>query len=131
MKQTTRNLTLAVMLLTLQALTGCSEAEKQFDYTQAQQLFHTHCGACHGPDGKGKYYRGIPAAVLTDKTIEGVVTQIRVGSESHKKIKMRPLEHISEEDAILIARFLLHEKTRLDPGIIETEHLLLPGELPE
>ncbi len=90
---------------------GCSNNKE--DFSKAEKLFLENCSACHGPDGKGKYYRGIPAAILTDKPVAEIVTQIRAGSEQHKKIKMRPMEHISDADATLIAEYLLKQKKNL------------------
>jgi mono/diheme cytochrome c family protein len=110
-------------------LYGCSE--NQVDYRSAEKLFEVNCGSCHGPDGKGKFYRGIPAAILTDKSVDDIVMQIREGSEEHKKIKMRPMENISAENARLIAEFLLMKKDIFERAGNNSELLLKPGDTPE
>ncbi len=109
----------------LLVVSGCSE--NKTDYSRSEKLFVEHCGSCHGPDGKGKFFRGIPATILTEKPVEQIVTQIRVGSEPHKKIKMRPLTELSNQDAKLIAEFVLMKKEEFERTSDGSERLLKPG----
>ena len=54
-------------------LTGCSR--DQHDHpklTTGEQLFNYHCAECHGMQGTGKLFDGIPANILSKKSPEEI-----------------------------------------------------------
>ena len=58
-------------------LTGCSQDQHDHpNLITGKQLFNFHCAECHGVQGTGKLFDGIPANILTKKSPEEIITYI-------------------------------------------------------
>jgi mono/diheme cytochrome c family protein len=85
------------------ALVGCGEEEAK-PITGAE-LFTAYCVACHGPEGRGKFLRGIPANILTRKSPAEISLLIRQG-QKHPEAAMPSFPQLSVEEADLISGYL-------------------------
>ncbi len=97
----------AVLLAVLLSLTlvGCSEEEEAKPASGAE-LFNTFCAACHGPEGRGKFLRGIPANILTRKSPTEISLLIRQG-QNHPEATMPSFPQLTVAEADRITLYLL------------------------
>lgn len=86
--------------------TGCSKHDP--NELDAKTLFLKYCAGCHGADGSGRFFRGAPANVTTEKSFAEIVRQIKNGTnEKHKKKKMPGFSKLTDQQVKLIASYLL------------------------
>jgi len=70
-----RPLLLAAMIIV--SVSGCSRDQHDHpNLTTGEQLFNYHCAECHGVQGTGNLFDGIPANILTQKSPREIITYI-------------------------------------------------------
>jgi mono/diheme cytochrome c family protein len=87
----------------LSMLAGCGEEETK--PTSGAELFNLYCTGCHGPEGRGKFLRGIPANILTRKSPAEISLLIRQG-QKHPEATMPSFPQLSQEEADVITIYL-------------------------
>jgi len=80
-----RFLLLAAMIVV--GLSGCSRDRHDHpDLTTGEQLFNYHCAECHGVQGTGSLFDGIPANILTQKSPHEIITYIITDTGPERKM---------------------------------------------
>ncbi len=92
------------LVSSLLILIGCSQEES--GPRSGVELFNSYCAACHGPEGRGKFLRGIPANILTHKSPVELSQLIRRG-QSHPEATMPNFPQLSVAEADRITQYLL------------------------
>ena len=96
----------AILLAVSQLFTlvGCSE-EEEVRPSRGAELFNTFCAACHGPEGRGKFLRGIPANILSKKSPAEISQLIRRGLK-HPEATMPSFPQLTVEEADMVTLYL-------------------------
>lgn len=59
------------------SISGCSRDHHDHpNLTTGEQLFNFHCAECHGVQGTGNLFEGIPANILTQKSDQEIINYI-------------------------------------------------------
>jgi mono/diheme cytochrome c family protein len=105
---------------------GCSEEEEPKP-TSGAELFNTFCVACHGPEGRGKFLRGIPANILTRKSPAEISLLIRQG-QKHQEATMPSFPQLTQEEADLITLYLFKLRDDFNKSDGKSGMLVAPPE---
>jgi mono/diheme cytochrome c family protein len=66
-----------VLSMMVMSVSGCSQDQHDHpNLTTGEQMFNYHCADCHGVQGTGNLFDGIPANILTQKNHQEIVTYI-------------------------------------------------------
>jgi cytochrome c553 len=80
-----RSLLLWTMIVV--SLSGCSRDQHDHpNLTTGEQLFNYHCAECHGVQGTGNLFDGIPANILTQKSHQEITTYITTGTGQEREM---------------------------------------------
>jgi cytochrome c553 len=78
---------LLVGTLLAMSMLGCSRDQHDHPHlTTGEQLFTYHCAECHGMQGTGSLFDGIPANILTQKSPEQIVTYITTATGQKREM---------------------------------------------
>ncbi len=78
-----------------------------------KEYFAVHCVACHKANGAGKFLKGVPANMKTDKDITEIISHIQKSSRVDPPgygEKMPSFTEMPQEEARAIAEHLLYLK---------------------
>ena len=104
---------LALMCVSV-SLYGCSRDHHDHpNLITGAELYTFHCAECHGEEGTGKLFDGIPASILTQKNPQEIITYLT--AETNHDRKMPVFKTMPTEEARLITNHLLQLQTQYDP----------------
>lgn len=69
-----------------------------------EAMFHTYCDGCHGEEGEGRLFRGVPSNRDTILRGKDVAKLLMEGLPGHPK--MKPFPKLDRHEATQIARYL-------------------------
>ncbi|MDR4487678.1 MAG: cytochrome c [Nitrospirales bacterium] len=111
-------------VLIVMSLSGCSRDQHDHpDLTTGEQLFAFHCAECHGVQGSGKLFDGIPANILTKKTPDEIMTYLT--TETSPDRKMPVFRTMPAEEAKVITDHLLTLQKAYDQHGSQIKQLLI------
>jgi len=106
------------------SVSGCSRDQHDHpDLTTGEQLFNYHCAECHGVQGTGNLFDGIPANILTQKNHQGIITYITTDT-GHER-KMPVFSTMPAEEAKIITDHLLTLQKTYDKNGSQIKQLLI------
>jgi mono/diheme cytochrome c family protein len=117
-----RPLLLAAMILV--SVSGCSQ--DQHDHptlTTGEQLFNYHCAECHGEQGTGNLFDGIPANILTQKNQQAIITYIP--TDTGQERTMPVFSAMPAEEAKIITEHLFTLQKTYDTKGSQIKQLLI------
>ena len=98
-------------------VSGCSRDNHDHpDLTTGEQLFNHHCAACHGEDGTGRLFDGLPANILTQKSPSEIMSYII--TLAHHERQMPLFTSMPPVEAQLITQHLIQLQTLYKKGKI-------------
>jgi mono/diheme cytochrome c family protein len=106
------------------SLSGCSQ--DQHDHptlTTGEQLFNYHCAECHGMQGTGNLFEGIPANILTQKSHQEIINYIT--TETGHKRDMPVFTTMPLDEAKVITDHLITLKKSFDKNGSQIKQLLI------
>ena len=106
------------------SLSGCSQ--DQHDHptlTTGEQLFNYHCAECHGMQGTGNLFEGIPANILTQKSHQEIIHYIT--TETGHKRDMPVFTTMPLDEAKVITDHLITLKKSFDKNGSQIKQLLI------
>ena len=110
--------------MVLMSLSGCSQDQHDHpNLTTGEQLFNYHCAECHGVQGTGKLFDGIPANILTIKSPEEITTYIT--TETGHEREMPVFSTMPVDEAKVITDHLLTLKKTYDQNGRQIKQLLI------
>jgi len=106
------------------SLSGCSQDQHDHpNLTTGEQLFNYHCAECHGVQGTGKLFDGIPANILTKKNHQEI-TQYITTETGHER-DMPVFSTMPIDEAKHITDHLLTLKKNYDKNGPQIKQLLI------
>ena len=103
---------------------GCSPDHHDHpNLTTGEQLFNYHCAECHGVQGTGSLFDGIPANILTIKNPEEIITYIT--TETGHEREMPVFSTMPADEAKVIAEHLFRLKEAYDKNGSQIRQLLI------
>ncbi|MDH5701014.1 MAG: cytochrome c [Nitrospirota bacterium] len=92
------------------SLSGCSRDQHDHpNLTTGEQLFNYHCAECHGVQGTGNLFNGIPANILTQKSHQEIVAYITTGTGQEREMPVFSAMPIAEAKVITDHLFTLQK----------------------
>jgi len=117
-----RSLLLGAMIVG--CLTGCSQDQHDHpNLTTGEQLFNYHCTECHGVQGTGKLFDGIPANILTNKSPRQIALYIT--TDTGQEREMPVFTNMPIDEAKAITDHLLTLKESFDKDDSQIKQLLI------
>lgn len=115
---------LLIMAMMILSVFGCSRDQHNHPtLTTGEQLFNYHCGECHGVQGSGSLFDGIPANILTQKRPHEIITYIT--TETGQERKMPVFSTMPAAEAKAITDHLLTLQTNYDKNGSQIKQLLI------
>jgi mono/diheme cytochrome c family protein len=106
------------------SLSGCSRDQHDHpNLTTGEQLFNYHCAECHGVQGTGKLFDGIPANILTQKSPQEI-TQYITTETGHER-DMPVFSTMQTDEAKAITDHLLELKKIYDKNGLQIKQFLI------
>jgi cytochrome c553 len=106
------------------SLSGCSGDQHDHpNLTTREQLFNYHCAECHGEQGTGKLFDGIPAIILTNKSPSEITKYIT--TETGQERAMPVFSTMPADEAKIITDHLLELKKIYDKNGLQIKQLLI------
>jgi mono/diheme cytochrome c family protein len=106
------------------SLSGCSQDQHDHpNLITGEQLFNYHCAECHGVQGTGKLFDGIPANILTQKSHQEIINYITTETGHEKEMPVFTTMPIDEAKAI--TDHLLALKESFDKNGSQIKQLLI------
>jgi len=105
-------------------LSGCSQDQHDHpNLTTGEQLFNYHCADCHGVQGTGSLFDGMPANILTIKSPREIINYIT--SETGHEREMPVFKAMPAEEAQAITDHLFILKNAFDKNGSQIKQLLI------
>lgn len=96
------------------SLFGCSRDHHDHpDLTTGPELYTYHCAECHGEEGSGKLFDGIPANIFTKKNPQEIMTYLT--TETNHNREMPVFKTMPADEARLITDHLMYLQFHYDP----------------
>jgi len=96
------------------SFSGCSRDHHDHpNLLTGAELYTFHCAECHGEDGTGILFDGMPANILTKKNPQEIIAYLT--AETNHDRKMPVFTTMPAEEARLITNHLLKLQTLYDP----------------
>lgn len=106
------------------SFSGCSRDQHDHpNLTTGEQLFKYHCAECHGVQGTGNLFDGIPANILTKKSPEDITTYITTDTGHGRKMPVFPT--MSADEANVITDHLITLQKTYDQDGSQIKQLLI------
>lgn len=113
-----------VLSMMVMSVSGCSQDQHDHpNLTTGEQLFNYHCADCHGVQGTGNLFDGIPANILTQKSPEEISTYIT--TETGHEREMPVFTTMQAEEAKAITDHLFTLKKTYDKNGSQIKQLLI------
>jgi mono/diheme cytochrome c family protein len=110
--------------MVLMSLSGCSQDQHDHpNLTTGEQLFNYHCAECHGVQGTGKLFNGIPANILTNKSPREIALYIT--TDTGQEREMPVFTAMPPDEAKAITDHLLTLKESFDKNGSQIKQLLI------
>ncbi|KAF0192780.1 MAG: Uncharacterized protein FD165_550 [Gammaproteobacteria bacterium] len=114
------------IIATVISLGGCAkDYHNHPGLTTGKQLFEYHCAECHGDDGAGRLFDGLPANVLTSRSRDGIVEYIRGGGRHDSNMPVFTTMPVDEAGKIADHLIDLREISQ-QPGTRSPEFMIPP-----
>ena len=105
-------------------LVGCSQDQHDHpNLTTGEQLFNYHCADCHGVQGTGSLFDGMPANILTIKSPQEIINYIT--SETGHEREMPVFRTMPADEAQAITDHLFTLKNSFDKNGSQIKQLLI------
>jgi mono/diheme cytochrome c family protein len=115
---------LLLWAMVLMSLSGCSQDQHDHpNLTTGEQQFNYHCAECHGVQGTGKLFDGIPANILTQKSHQEIINYIT--TETGHERDMPVFTAMPLDEAKAITDHLLTLKESFDKNGSQIKQLLI------
>ena len=106
------------------SLFGCSRDQHDHpNLTTGEQLFNYHCAECHGVQGTGKLFDGMPANILTKKSPEEITNYVT--TETGHEREMPVFSTMPADEAKAITNHLLKLKESYSKNGPQIKQLLI------
>jgi len=116
--------TFLLMGMMVMSVSGCSQDQHDHpNLTTGEQLFNYHCAECHGVQGTGNLFDGIPANILTQKSPEEISTYIT--TETGHEREMPAFSSMPADEAKAITDHLFTLKNSFDKNGSQIKQLLI------
>jgi len=103
---------------------GCSQDQHDHpNLTTGEELFNYHCADCHGVQGTGSLFDGMPANILTQKSPEEISTYIT--TETGHEREMPVFKTMPAEEAKAITDHLFTLKNSFEKNGSQIKQLLI------
>lgn len=103
---------------------GCSRDQHDHpNLTTGEELFNVHCVECHGVQGTGKLFEGIPANILTSKNPQEIAEYITIGTKQNREMPV--FSSMPAEEAKAITEHLFRLKEAYDKNGSQIRQLLI------
>ena len=115
---------LLLFMMVMSISSGCSQDQHDHpNLTTGEQLFNYHCAECHGVQGTGKLFDGIPANILTIKSPEEITTYIT--TETGHEREMPAFSTWPADEAMVITYHLITLQKTYDKNGPQIEQFLI------
>lgn len=115
---------LLLWAMVIVGLSGCSQDQHDHpNLTTGEQLFNYHCAECHGVQGTGNLFDGIPANILTKKS-PGEITAYITSETGHQR-EMPVFRTMPADEAQAITDHLFTLKNSFDKNGSQIKQLLI------
>jgi hypothetical protein len=92
---------LLLSAMVFMSVVGCSRDQHDHPHlTTGEQLFNYHCAECHGVQGTGKLFDGMPANILTKKSPTQIINYITTETMHEREMPAFPTMPPDEAKAI-------------------------------
>lgn len=106
------------------SVAGCSQDQHDHpDLTTGEQMFNYHCADCHGIQGTGNLFDGMPANILTIKSPQEIINYIT--TETGHEREMPVFWTMPADEAKAITDHLLTLKNSFDKNGSQIKQLLI------
>jgi mono/diheme cytochrome c family protein len=105
-------------------MAGCEKPP--VEDADGKTLYTHYCAGCHGERGKGRFLRGIPANILTEKDDVQLLQVIHDGVMEKPNNPMPPAPHLTEVEAGKIVEHLYRLKREFEQAGGDATMLLKP-----
>ena len=117
-----RPLLLAALIVL--CVSGCSRDQHDHpNLITGEQLFYYHCAECHGVQGTGNLFDGIPANILTQKSSQEITTYITTDTGNERQMPV--FRAMPAEEAKVITDHLLTLQKTYDQYGSQIKQLLI------
>ena len=115
---------LLLSIMVVMSVFGCSQDQHDHpNLATGEQLFNFHCAECHGVQGTGKLFNGIPANILTNKSPREIALYIT--TDTGQEREMPVFTAMPPDEAKAITDHLFSLKRTYDKDGSQIKQLLI------